>query len=654
MKFIKLRIFSIALGLGILQTQLHVVLGQTNAWFNVDVENPKDQLNILQMEWFGGSVENPDNSAAFALAIRRCASLGGPCTVAFKPGVYHFTGREALYIAGMTDFILDGQGSTLMFSRPTFIRGTTSAPMIYIQNCLRCHFKNLVLDWDEEKWRLASIGILESATLSVWRFRILDWNVDLSKIWSFQSIHMVDPGTLNMGVANGAEYFFKDYPIRATLAGPCADNPNCTVLELNFERPFWKIPRSGVPWLLRHFSYDVAAFAVKTCTHCIWEGITWLGNPGKALTIGESSQFLTVRKSRMWKKPGRSITATADGIFIAKTRGNILLEDVELSWHGDDCFNVHNPIAANGLVQINANTVQVLNSPLWRTPFAVGDLIHTLGTNYKATGFIAKVAEASFEPNGDVWTLGLDRNIPIQWTSSQLKQMPIVNTRFVGSHVILRRVFCHSNRARGFLIQTPISVVEQCRIDNIQMACLAIRGSEDWGEGTGAHSVLVTQNELSNCDRTTISPDKGAFRIDGEIMDGTYRAGETLHRNITFSNNTIINMHGRVMELTAGRNFTIINNLIINSAQYPDTATQFVTGDTQEAVMGERVPPGAIILRQTRFTTITNNTWIQDSTPVIEAQPSAMDWLFQGNLLQIFDNGSFSTVPLPQLPLFSK
>jgi hypothetical protein len=95
----------------------------------------------------------PDrNLAALKAAIAKCLEIKASKLIVPK-GVYRITSGETIVFDGLTDFTVDGGGSTFLFHQ---IKG--GAAGVLIKNCTRTLFTHFNLDWDWKISPLASIG----------------------------------------------------------------------------------------------------------------------------------------------------------------------------------------------------------------------------------------------------------------------------------------------------------------------------------------------------------------------------------------------------------------------------------------------------------------------------------------------------------------
>ena len=318
--------------------------------FRVDRPAAPDQINTAAV-----SEQSPDNTQAIRNAINTCDWSGAPCKVFIPTGTYRVAGPNSFIFSYMTDFEFDGGGSTLVFHRESIVNQASgqSPPLFYILGCTRCRFTNFTVDWNWDRWVLASTVSVVNATTNDWTLKFVDYtSINTSTHFAYQVMSQLDPATMSIGLRNGREYYIRDlisstsqiYPNKAklgNLAKVSAVN-NTNIMKFSFSSPITKVPNIGDLYLLRHLNYEIHGFYGRALQHVSFVGITIRSVPGKCFTIGEDTQFLLFQGIKVVRSPlpspapsgatFRPVTSTADGIFIAKTAGYIKILDYEFSY----------------------------------------------------------------------------------------------------------------------------------------------------------------------------------------------------------------------------------------------------------------------------------------------------------------------------------
>lgn len=534
---------------------------------NFQIQQPAAAQVVISPATYGLSEASDDNTQAIRDSINACFRANSPCKVALPKGKYRVGLINSIIFSGLTDFEFDGGGSTLLFSRESIVNQNTgqSPPLFYINICTRCRFSNFVVDWDWDRWILASRVTILNSTETEWTLQFNDYtSLDTSKFFDYQVLSQMDRSTQSIGTRNGREYFIQGAVSSATQT-------DSNILKLRMSWPISNPPKPGDLYLLRHLNYELHGFYGRTLKHTTFQDITIFAVPGKCWTIGDDTKFLlfqgikVVRARLPAPAPSgavfRPITSTADGIFVGKSEGYIKILDYEFSYGGDDGINIHNPTSSRGFTILSSYSFRVARSPTWRITYRPGDEVAFLYSDFSPTNFFARIISANYDSSSETWDLTINRELPARF--SQLASSMIVSqSRYRASNVVIKRAYLHHHRARGMLLQSANTLVADSRFEHIHMACMSIRASAYWSEGTGVRYVKVINNTFDRCSKSGTGADKGAIRIDGEFAQAYYGATWRLHSDIEVRNNQFINVPGRLWDVSSARRVVFAGNTI--------------------------------------------------------------------------------------------
>lgn len=296
----------------------------------------------------------------------------------------------------------------------------------------------------------------EKSGKSTWTFDTPDVpDFDLNTVYNWDSAYAIDGTTMTMGLPGVKDIW--ELPVsRVTKV---SNSRIRLVLDGYLSDSYSVRPSVGSFWLLRHFGYEVHAVWVESCSHCTLDGVNIYSTPGMAITIGDDSQHIAIKNSRVGVFPGsaRQISSATDGIHLAGTRGDILIENTEIANHGDDCVNVNDPVSVGFRVS-DSKTIVAYDWRNGRIDYQPGDIVGFLNADYSDTGVNATIDAASYENAG--WKIRF--TTALQQFKNQTSKMFVINrSRYTARNVIIRGLHCHSNRARGVVLQAKNVVVEQ-------------------------------------------------------------------------------------------------------------------------------------------------------------------------------------------------
>jgi hypothetical protein len=304
----------------------------TAAWFDVTITPPnRAKQTVVSLNALGASPTRPDNYAAFAAGIARCRALQG-CRLTLDPGVYRLATAKTLLWSGLTDFTFDGQGSTLLFTRINPPKGSLNI----FRDIARAEFLNFNIDWDWNAYRLADVVKVVGSTRTSWTLQFLNWDWDDSKIAGFYSMVSADPAA---GYAPGTHTGDEWFGLYEGRNPPSVSRVSQDTIRLNFDTAINQGPIVGTFAIIKYFGYDSAAIASTNLRHILLDGVWVNGAPGKAMTFGDTGSPMIIRNSgvRIPEGSQRAYATTADGLFLTRTGGRVLIENVEISRQADDC-----------------------------------------------------------------------------------------------------------------------------------------------------------------------------------------------------------------------------------------------------------------------------------------------------------------------------
>lgn len=624
--------------------------------------NCKAQM-IISGNDYGMDTSKSDNWFEFSLAIAACRKASVPCRLVLeKGGAYRMSQERAINMENLTDFSLDlqppaGQGRVTL----SFVRMHRISHLMNVVNCTRCEFRGFDVDWQWDRWPLASVVKMaavrdDSRELDLEFFQFAKPGgspksrrqqqaavFDASKIAGYRSLHLVDPVRYNMAVRGATEHF----SINSNLES-VTPVPNSNVITLKFKEALRPPIQAGSIHLIRHFVYTGHAFTVAACVHCTFDDLNIWSAPGKAGTFKDDCEYLSFTRMKITRpdepysltgRP-RPMSVTADGLFFEKTRGKIIIADVEIGWNGDDCLNNHDTIWGNWNFQrTGGNSILIpakvepgpdliggsadggsggtVSVPLpkdSRWPpvttdpdFMVGDKVQ-LRRQSLETFVSTSVTAASKSEAG--WSLTFADRIP---DNVNVSTLVLVNERRNGGKFLVRNLTCQDNRARGILLQVGDSMVVNSRFGRSAQSGLMIHADPGVNEGVGVVNSAITNNTFDGCEVDLLFGQGCIFVAAGS------GSAQNIHSQINISGNRLKNMPGWSFKLANLADSVIEGNIVEN----PDPANP------------EKDERAKILVENSRNVKISGNTWLK--SPYVAAfssngaTPSQAQLVLQGS-----------------------
>lgn len=538
---------------------------------------PPAAVSTVSLADFGASPAAPpaQNLEALRRAIAHCRTRAG-MKLTVPAGVYRLPADATVAFTGLTDFVLEGQGTEFRFTAAKPGNGYLP-PGFEIAGCRRCAFRNFTVDWDWAAQPLAhAVTVTAVAPDASW-FDVetpFDAAVDAATFYCL-NLNPMNAKTRQFGA--GTEYYF--HPT-------CVEQAGKNRLRIYPDRAIR--PRVGQLYCARHFDYQKHAFSLRDDRHLTLQGITLYSFPGMGFVCGGDLSHwqlldcaITPRRRGEVDGPFRSVTSTADGLHVNGSQGYLRVERCDFSGMGDDGINLHDPIS-QGVSVVDAHTLILRDAPAWRCPFRKGDRVELRRGDLSPLGFIGTVTAVQQEPEEGQQRLTFAEPLPARVPEDTL----VRDRRFDTQQFVIRDCKFHANRARGMLLLASHGRVERNVLYGNQQEAIVIETTPK--EGFGASDLVLRNNRIEDCNRMA-SPGTHAIRLGASGIAASVRPYPAL-RNISLEGNRFVGLRGGAISLDAWQNITVKNNLFACAAS-------------------SLVPPGTILAQNGSGLTLVGNQW---------------------------------------------
>lgn len=450
--------------------------------------------------------------------------------------------RLALHVAGLSDFEIDGQGSTLLCHgvlMPIAVDGGTNVTL-----------RNLTIEWD----RLFHLeGTVSAVGADYFDVQMLPASqVELRNGMLFGGMAELFYGEL-MDPGQARQDFRWNYWIDPATKAAAALQP-----KLNHWNPrtkaFAEVSQIGTNhFRIRNAHLNVlpAAGSVMVCKgmnrqnrlspaiHVSGtaglrvENIT-IHHAGGMGLIAEDCADVAVKGFRVALKEGAEslITTTADATHFVGCRGTVRVEECFFENMLDDSCNVHGVYAiAEELLAPDQLAVSFSHFQQLGTAFAhPGDRLRLIRRD-TLLGYAECTLKGIVRHNEDYYVLTLDQ--PIDGIYQPGSSVENLSTR---PDVVYRNNVVRNNRARSLLVTSGGKVlVENNRFERPSMMAVLIEGDNQfWYESGSVEDLLIRNNVFIG--HSTSAP---LFKI-GPMQPGEKRLLPPYHRNIRILDNTIV------------------------------------------------------------------------------------------------------------------
>lgn len=484
---------------------------------------------------FGMGETLTDNTQALNLAISFCRQFESSI-LEIRQGIYRFDNAETINFDGMSGFCLNGNGSEFIFSDLGHLR---------LQNCTHVLLKGIVIDWDWENDRLASLMRVHAISDGYESVEVEFPELEtVGSTIKFDNMNQYDPITLTPGTENGREFWGDQLLIEKTEK--CETDNHLRIYPV--QGSFANLSVGDV-FLVRHLPRRGSVLIASDCEHLTLQNLTVYSSPGNCFVIAGGTHHVWLDSCIIGLRPdsGRHLSTYADGYHIAQSKGYHIVENCDFSYMGDDAVNVHDGIGFI-LGRIDEFHIQLENT----VPGIAGDVFEIRGPDFSDTGVLLELVGVQHENHGSVLTFS-DR-IP----QSVGETYMLRNTRFNSSHYIIRNNHFHHNRARGLLLQCSDGLVENNRFTGTQGAAIYVMMEtlrNLWYEGAGVNHLIITGNVFENCN---VNDWSSVIDIMAVIPDK--QSDYPVFNDILIENNSFDEFPSGIVFINKSNNVQIIHN----------------------------------------------------------------------------------------------
>jgi hypothetical protein len=452
-------------------------------------------------------------------------------------------------LAGASDVVIDGHGSTVNFS--DFCLG------LVLANVNRVTLRNFEFAWPNI--HIASVATIvavggNGTTGYTYDVRITD--LDPARLplmiagitaWDRRTSHFdLDNPNNDVSYGDGID---SGTPLRCATPAAPANTPGCLVKA---------VPSYGVRFtvgeavLVRYYSYATAISA--SGNDITLDHITFRNLIGSDYSYSQG-RGLHVTHAQLTRLPGQPVSAVGGGSLLTNVSGDVVVEHSWFGYQCDDAFDMNTTIVrftptpvSNGTpmatLTFDGSTPTLLPWPPINTA-QTGDVIGLFDNTlaFVASAVVRSVSAPNSSGNS---ILTLDRPVATRLAVSGFIAGDLSSSAGA-RYLIAHNVFAF-NRARALLLQTPYGWVDQNTFTGQTLKEVYVLASQYWGEGPGAQELRLTHNRFDARGHNFAA---GFFALDllGEAANfpnaqnevtGTSSPATAINQNIIVADNTFI------------------------------------------------------------------------------------------------------------------
>ena len=380
-----------------------------------------------------------------------------------NPGAAEDTAQ--LMLDGLQDLTIDGNGCTLVF------HGLETG--VLINDCNRILLRNLNVDWNR---LLASAGVVEEREAK--KYVRIDPEYDVA------GLPLKDLFEFDLA----KRHWLGDFRMQSIPAATQVEKGLYLLPDTFFD--------IGSRVAVRHAIYGEYGFLVTGDTNDVaFEHIEIRQTPGMGFMVamaGRGFRFTDIRLARTHRH--QLLTTMADVIHLNSTKGDILIEDCDLSYNGDD------GVAISSLV---TRAKRIEGDRVW-LQYALAEEYGVVPPLFQKGDTLGFFEEATRRPLGravveyvvrDGWALVArvrkegDFTIPLEALCGNLNRR--------AERVLIRNNRFHDHRARGIFLNAKDVSIENNAMENLQGAAVLIPAETyEFFMGFMAENIVIRGNRF--------------------------------------------------------------------------------------------------------------------------------------------------------------
>ena len=441
------------------------------------------------------------------LAVLKAAVASGTNEFRIPPATYRL--QEKLELRGLDGFVLDGQGSTLIFS--------PGGGSVMLRECRKCVVKGLALDLDPPPFTQGTVQAVDPVAKTVDLRLDAGYPVGSEKGRGKQlRCAFFDPaGERELDVIDTST----PPPVEISPGVHRISSPRIFDLEVR------KLGKGDRVALSLHSGGG--GFKLLDCANIRVEDVSVYAAGNFAFTEdGFAEGGHTYERCRVVRKPGsgRLMAGAADGFHSITQRKGPVLRSCEIAHCFDDLVNIHGFFSL-ALERMERGTWLIAGPG--GQDYSVGSLLRFYrAPNAEPIGEarvvscprdaavsaaevgkrVADYFEKSYHGfrlrsffNAQVCEVKLDRDIPL------VPYDFVSCSDFAGAGTVIEGCHFHDGHVRGVLLKSSGSVVARCRFERLARSGLVVAPEIYWLEGPFPRDVRVVENTFVDCGFGAIS-----------------------------------------------------------------------------------------------------------------------------------------------------
>jgi len=485
----------------------------------------------------------------------------------------------------IADLDIDLSGSVLNFKAPSI--------GIWILNAQRIRLENFTIDWPA--LRIASLGtivpdpdnaghmalVIDDAYPVADQFTGGAVQIQAVDVWDSGPGAANPQGDFDLSAGNSNEtYFIFDSAPQPTYVGKTSagkqtyscescnfvNSPSDSSCSMFLGCANFDLFPAGTSVLVRHYTYNGFAILMNWDDDIDIENASVLTGPGIGISVNTIGGFRGFRlaNSAVSRAGGRLISTASDAVDVGNFQGDIMIENNEIAFQGDDGLSISSSLQAIASVARDAIGVtggcepDTLDFPVAGDTLAFFDPdLDYLGsaTVSAVSGSICNAPMAlkvSFDCAGSAACTSLLAALSPADSFIDLTQQPT-------ARYIVRNNYFHENRGHGNLVNAPYGLIagNNYYLDSSGGISLNAGGAS----GPGASNLSFLDNTIAWTGLD--ARDSGAIALQAVPAQGN--GPTSVFQKLIVANNSIGNTEGPAILAASATYVELANNVLSNT-----------------------------------------------------------------------------------------
>jgi hypothetical protein len=440
-----------------------------------------------------------------------------------------------LVIRGLHDVVIDGGGSTLVFSQ--------NAVGLYLTSNQRIKLTNLKLTYS---LHMASLGQIKSTPQG--NELAIDPRYPVTESDAVTYLSEYDPWTRN----------WVRLPQRV-IVPPGSKDPIIYAGNQTYQSPSLRLASPGKTFVVFHHWYggnviEISDLAGQAQSEDLtFDGITILSGPGMGIVAYGMRRGLAIVNSRIAPDTDSSsvVSTEFDAIHVLLSGGDVIISDNVISGQGDDAINFSG-LAQPVLAVDSQGTKMTLGA--YSRFIQSGDALALFDSN---SSFIGQVNVVQIRALG-----GLNNEITLAAPIARIAEATVVrDLRLINSRYLIQRNKILNCHCHAILAEAPYGLIDDNTISGTAYNPIRLLTSVGpFKEGFGAFDVIVSKNNIAGTGAdNSIRMPWGAISAYG-VARGNTPSSSLVNSSLEIVNNRINEPSQGCITIMSSQNVTVSDN----------------------------------------------------------------------------------------------